>query len=208
MELQSTDPWEVAYRELADETSSGLFPERRVFDVNVENWKVTYEESPDDLTVKQYLQMRLAAVVRLTSDLGPARVISTPSQTESRPVFDYKHPAYLNARRGAFKRSAGICQFCGYFEAELAHHWAVEYPAEEDTTADDLTALCGPCQIIARELRATLKATGNKYEFASIFYDALRDAIKGPRRPAQPFTGPRYPTREDRQRDSCESAES
>ena len=123
---------------------------------------------------------------------------------------DYKHPTYLKARRGAFKRSAGICQFCGYFEAELAHHWAVEYPAEEDTTADDLTALCVPCEIIARELRATLKATGDKYEFASIFYDALRDAIKASRRPAQPFTGPRYPTREDRQRlrDSCESAES
>ena len=73
-----------------------MFPERRVFDVNVENWKVTYEESPDDLTVKQYLQMRLAAVVRLTSDLGPARVISTPSQTESRTEIDlYRHIAAI-----------------------------------------------------------------------------------------------------------------
>ena len=107
MELQSTDPWEVAYRELADETSSGLFPERRVFDVNVENWKVTYEESPDDLTVKQYLQMRLAAVVRLTSDLGPARVISTPSQTESRTEIDlYRHIAAIRRTTVAYYASS------------------------------------------------------------------------------------------------------
>ena len=115
MELQSTDPWEVAYRELADETSSGLFPERRVFDVNVENWKVTYEESPDDLTVKQYLQMRLAAVVRLTSDLGPARVISTPSQTESRTEIKVDEDDWIETCK-RFARS-----FCSITVGDLAN---------------------------------------------------------------------------------------
>ncbi len=63
--------------------------------------------------------------------------------------FDYGHPAYLQARKEAFARSGGVCQFCGKAEAEQAHHWAMRYKPPERTTGNDLTALCKPCHEIA-----------------------------------------------------------
>ena len=69
------EEWTRAYQELASEIRSPEFPGREVFDANVENWKALYEDDDSGLTVKQFLQARLAAVVRLSSDLGPARII-------------------------------------------------------------------------------------------------------------------------------------
>ena len=66
---------------------------------------------------------------------------------------DYKHPAYLAARRDAFNRSAGLCQFCGLRPAEEAHHWDMRYPAPEHMTGDRLTALCKECHHTATTAR-------------------------------------------------------
>ena len=62
---------------------------------------------------------------------------------------------YLRARRAAFQRSGGMCQLCGLFRAEEAHHWAWRYPADKKITADDLTALCRRCHWAATLLRLT-----------------------------------------------------
>ena len=67
-------------------------------------------------------------------------------------------PGYWRARREAFNRSGGWCQFCGLFRAEEAHHWAWRYPADDKITANDLTALCPPCHWIATLRRLTGRA--------------------------------------------------
>lgn len=72
---------------------------------------------------------------------------------QSMEKFNYKHPEYRRARAKAFQRSNGTCQFCGLFPAVESHHWTVEYPLEEDTGADHLTALCKRCHDIATFLR-------------------------------------------------------
>ena len=38
-----------------------------------------------------------------------------------------------------------ICQLCGAAAATVAHHWAVDYPPDDQITADDLTMLCKSC---------------------------------------------------------------
>ena len=67
-------------------------------------------------------------------------------------------PGYRRARRGAFQRSDGWCQFCGLFPAEEAHHWGWRYPADTEITADDLTALCRRCHWVATLVRLTGRA--------------------------------------------------
>ena len=68
-------------------------------------------------------------------------------------AFDYWHPVYRAARKGAIARSSGMCQLCGLSNATETHHWAVRYPVEEDTTSDDLTALCDGCHDVATSIR-------------------------------------------------------
>ena len=65
----------------------------------------------------------------------------------------YHHPQYLRARADAFARSDGMCQFCGQRTARHAHHWAMNYPAPEALTGDDLTALCRDCHLLATTVR-------------------------------------------------------
>ena len=58
--------------------------------------------------------------------------------------------------RGQFpvaRRSRGICQLCGNRAATEGHHWAEQYPSGDDVTADDLTALCNLCHVLATTLR-------------------------------------------------------
>ena len=77
---------------------------------------------------------------------------------------DYKHPAYLAARRDAFNRSAGLCQVCGQRPAEEAHHWDVLYPAPEHMTGDYLTALCKECHEYATATRRADAPRGHVIE--------------------------------------------
>lgn len=70
-------------------------------------------------------------------------------------------PGYQRAREGAFERSRGLCQLCGKRRAQEAHHWALRYPADDEVTADDLTALCRPCHWLAT-LRRLLDRTGEQ----------------------------------------------
>ena len=75
----------------------------------------------------------------------------------SQSPFDYNHPRYRDARIVAIKRSEGWCQFCGLRRASEAHHWrgylAGEYKSAEETTADELMALCSSCHDIATAIR-------------------------------------------------------
>lgn len=70
-------------------------------------------------------------------------------------------PGYWRAREVAFERSRGLCQLCGKRRAREAHHWALRYPADDEVTADDLTALCRPCHWLATLLRL-LDRTGEQ----------------------------------------------
>ena len=67
-------------------------------------------------------------------------------------------PGYRRARREAFDRVGNWCQFCGLFPAEEAHHWAWRYPADEEITAADLTALCRHCHWVATLRRLMARA--------------------------------------------------
>ena len=51
---------------------------------------------------------------------------------------------YRRAREELF-RLHPRCQICGKRRATEAHHWALRYPADDEVTATDLTALCRPC---------------------------------------------------------------
>ena len=70
-------------------------------------------------------------------------------------------PGYRRARERAFRRSRGLCQLCGKRRAQEAHHWALRYPADDEVTADDLTALCRLCHWPAT-LQRLLDRTGEQ----------------------------------------------
>ena len=94
-------------------------------------------------------------------------------------AFNYSHPAYLSARSQAFARSKGLCQFCGQVKAAEAHHWADNYPREEDTTPDDLTALCGPCHYMATTLRRYIRHGNDMWQFKHIFEETIDECFTG-----------------------------
>ena len=60
-------------------------------------------------------------------------------------------PGYELARVKAFRRTGGICAFCGMRPATDAHHWAPpdEYPEDWKVRARDLTPLCRGCHVDA-----------------------------------------------------------
>lgn len=61
---------------------------------------------------------------------------------------------YPKAKRIAFARSKGMCQFCGLRQAEEGHHWAFhDYPSASRVKGDDLTALCKTCHQITTTMR-------------------------------------------------------
>ena len=70
-------------------------------------------------------------------------------------------PGYRLAREAAFRRSGGRCQLCGRRQAQEAHHWALRYPADDEVTSDDLTALCRQCHWLAT-LQRLLDRTGEQ----------------------------------------------
>ena len=78
-------------------------------------------------------------------------------------------PGYLRAREGAFRRSNGICQFCGNRRAAEAHHWALRYPTDAEVTANDLVALCRLCHWMAtlRRLLDRMGETGMWFVLAT-----------------------------------------
>ena len=91
-------------------------------------------------------------------------------------AYNYRHPQYLAARRGALERSRGVCQFCGQREASSAHHWAVEYEPEEEVTPDSLIALCQPCHEIATEMRRFVRVGNSIHQFRKDFIAAVQAA--------------------------------
>ena len=96
-----------------------------------------------------------------------------PDDSSSQPGFNYQDPVYLGARKEAFARSNGLCQFCGQQRAAQAHHWAGDYPPADETTADDLTALCDQCHLIATTLRRFTRAGGSRHQFCAAFSEAV-----------------------------------
>ena len=70
-------------------------------------------------------------------------------------------PGYRLAREAALRRSRGRCQLCGKRRAQEAHHWGLSYPADDEVTADDLTALCRLCHWLAT-LQRLLDRTGEQ----------------------------------------------
>ena len=90
-------------------------------------------------------------------------------------------PGYRRARRAAFLRSGGMCQFCGLVRAEEAHHWALRYPPDAEVTADDLTALCRFCHRLA-----TFRRLFGRAQSGSWFIVAKpRPFVRGRRRVAR-----------------------
>ena len=102
---------------------------------------------------------------------GPARhgQVAARGLGEARQGF-MKYP---DARRSAFARSNGRCQFCGKRDAQEAHHWAwPRYPPT--TTADDLTALCLRCHVLATALR---RFQGDDAQLESRFMEAIAECF-------------------------------
>ena len=79
-----------------------------------------------------------------------SRILHRVVESARRVVYG---PGYRRARDGAFRRSRGICQLCGKRPATEGHHWALFYPADDEVTADHLTALCCFCHWVATLLR-------------------------------------------------------
>lgn len=92
-------------------------------------------------------------------------------------MYNYSHPHYLAARQGAFMRSGGVCQQCGSAPATDAHHWACRYPREDETTADDLTALCATCHEVATIIRRHIQYGGQRAALLAKFREASQDAL-------------------------------
>ena len=63
-------------------------------------------------------------------------------------------PDYQVARAAAFKRTGGICSFCGLKPARDAHHWAYQKPVRPE----HLIPLCRPCHQTASARRRMLLA--------------------------------------------------
>lgn len=100
--------------------------------------------------------------------------MTTPTQTDpelARRSYDYLHPQYRAARTEALARSKGQCQFCGERPAAEAHHWATDYPSEEEMTADDLTGLCLFCHTMATTIR---RFRGDPWELLERFREQQR----------------------------------
>ena len=69
----------------------------------------------------------------------------------SEDVYDGNYP---KAKRHAFARSSGKCQFCGLRKACEGHHWAwPDYPSGEEVQGHDITALCKTCHELATTFR-------------------------------------------------------
>ena len=90
----------------------------------------------------------------------------------------HKHPAYRVARARALARSGNLCQLCGRRAATEAHHWAIEYPREEDTTPDDLIALCSYCHEVATLLRRADREGVGTFAVLAIFKNSIREAYE------------------------------
>ena len=106
--------------------------------------------------------------------------------TSQRPEFNYQHPVYLRARDKAFARSDDDCQLCGQQPAAEAHHWAVDYPPADETTANDLTALCAECHFIATTLRRFTRAGGSRHQFRALLSEAITQCDLNSPFPASP----------------------
>ena len=90
-------------------------------------------------------------------------------------------PNYHKARREAFARSDGQCQFCGIYPIVDSHHWALVYPSDSEVTPDDLTGLCRICHTVATELRRFHRAGGTIFNFKKALLEALeRCATESP----------------------------
>jgi hypothetical protein len=109
-------------------------------------------------------------------------------------------PGYRLARAAAFRRPGGMCQFCGLYPAEEAHHWGWRSPADADVTADALTALCSPCHWIATYRRVTARTKSGLWFVLAVGRAARRErkcAVRfrprtchGPSRPTPPPAAP------------------
>ncbi len=53
----------------------------------------------------------------------------TDSARDKKEVYG---PNFNKAKKLAIKRSSGKCQFCGLREAREGHHWAWDYPLDEE----------------------------------------------------------------------------
>ena len=84
---------------------------------------------------------------------------------------------YLAARPRALARSKGVCQFCGMRDATETHHWAVNYPSDDEITSDDLTALCRSCHEIATSIRRFTRSGGSIFEFSAELKKGLKNVL-------------------------------
>ena len=88
---------------------------------------------------------------------------------------------YRKARAESFKRSGGICQFCGNVPAVEAHHWAEKYPSDEEISGDNLTALCLQCHEIATTFRRTVRMGGNRFVIINTIIRSISECSISPK---------------------------
>ena len=85
--------------------------------------------------------------------------------SKSPPAFDYANHVYQAARKETLAKAAGRCAVCRRMvplELEV-HHRTVPYPLADQTTADDLLALCRVCHDTGHDI-AFLAAAGVSLE--------------------------------------------
>ena len=96
-------------------------------------------------------------------------------------------PNFLKAKAKEFKRTGGICRFCGQRAAMEAHHWADKYPRINTETADDLSAMCRICHGMMTELRRFQRAGGSVFQFKATLENAIAECdIESPSRELAP----------------------
>lgn len=100
------------------------------------------------------------------------------TRTSQQKRVDPYEGNYSEARKIAFNRSNGKCQFCGSKDAEEAHHWALSYPSGTKVSHNDLTALCKTCHNIATSLRALVREGVDRNELDADFESAYEDRQK------------------------------
>ncbi len=113
------DEWVHAYEKLAAESTIEQFPSRQVFDFNVDRWRAMYDEDDDDLSVRDFLRARLAAIVRLTGDVGPIRIIRPPARPQPPRVSQHPTRSGVNPNIHALMSGLSDVRPVFHFEADF-----------------------------------------------------------------------------------------
>ena len=81
------------------------------------------------------------------------------------PQFHYEDPVYQAAREEVITQAGERCPTCLRVVPLEAHHRTVPYPPADETTADDLMAICRDCHDLAHLFSFFLSTGGSPEDF-------------------------------------------